>query len=467
MGLVESTITPALHHRLIIKELEALESPSDPCNKLMLFLPPGSAKSTYGNILFSAWYLGRNPRNNIIAVSHTGELAERFGRRVRNLVANELHRRCFPGSAVSTESSAAGRWDTTAGGEYYATGVNGNVTGRRSDLGIIDDPVASREIADSATQREKAWSWYVNDFETRLKPHARQLVITTRWHEDDLAGKILDRDGDKWRVVKIPMIATDENDPLGRQPGDRLWPEWFTDEMVESAQRDPRVWTALYQQEPRPISGGAFKRYWLQTYSSVNPRGMNVIMLVDPAGSKVDKKSDFTAIWVIGLGDDENYYVLDIVRDRLNLTERAETVFRLHRKWKPMQVRYERYGMMADIEYLRQEMDRRSYRFSIAEVAGQISKVDRIRRLVPLFERNRFWFPAELMYTGEDGKQHDLVHDFVEEEYLAFPVGRHDDMLDALARIAEPKLDTPWPRKREMSTIPIIDFGMLDPVSGY
>jgi predicted phage terminase large subunit-like protein len=461
---IDFGVKPALHHKLIIDELEALERGDT--RKLMLFLPPGSAKSTYANVLFSSWYLGRHPTNNIITVSHTAELAERWGRRVRNLFSSERHALVFKGIGVSPASAAAGRWDTTSGGEYFATGIGGNVTGRRSDLGLIDDPVASREIADSEIHREKHWSWYVYDFETRLKPNARQLIIMTRWHEDDLAGRILARDGDKWRVVKVPMVATATNDPLGRRVGEMLWPDWYTQEMVDSAQRDPRVWTALYQQEPRPATGGEFKRGWIQYYSSVNPKGMNVIMLVDPAGSKTDK-SDFTSIWVVGLGEDENYYILDVIRDRLNLTERGEAVFRLHRKWHPMQVRYERYGMMGDIEYLRHEMDRRSYRFSIVEVGGQITKEDRIRRLVPLFERTRMWFPASHAYTDLNGKQRDLVQDFIEEEYLAFPVGRHDDMLDALARIAEPKLDTPWPRKRELTTIPMLSFGTLDPIVGY
>ena len=157
---------------------------------------------------------------------------------------------------------------------------------------------------------------------------------------------------------------------------------------------------------------------------------------------------------------------MDMVRDRLNLTERAEAVFRLHRKWTPIEVRYERYGMMADIEYLRQEMNRRNYRFVVREVGGATAKVDRIRRLIPLFEMNRFWLPMELDYTDTNGKVQELVEQFIEQEFLAFPVGRHDDMLDALARIAEPTLDTPWPK-----AAPVFEqfnpFGTLDAVAGY
>lgn len=451
----------AAHHRLMARRLQDVAEGK--CDRLMLQLPPGSAKSTYSSVLFPEWYLGRHPRDAFISASHTAELAERFGRRVRNSFADPTHQILF-GNTVSDDSSSAGRWSTSEGGEFYAAGVGGAVTGWRADVASIDDPIRSREDADSDRTRDRAWEWYTNDLLTRLKPGGRIVLTMTRWHEDDLAGRILAREGREWEVVKLPMLAG-ENDPLGRASGERLWAEWFTPEMIDVAQRDARGWQALYQQEPRPAGGGEFRRNWLQFYDDLNPRELSIVMLVDPAAGKNDHH-DYTSIWIIGLGPDDNYYVLDMIRDRLNLTERAETVFRLHRKYKPMQVRYERYGMMADIEYLRQEMNRRTYRFAIKEVGGATSKVDRIRRLIPLFEGGRVWLPRELHYTDTTGRARDLVDEFIEQEYLAFPVGVHDDMLDALARIAEPNLDTPFPRKREQ-TVPVIPFGVLDPVSGY
>lgn len=435
------------HHVLMIKELESVER-GDTRN-LMLMLPPGSAKSTYSSIYFPSWYLGRNPKNCVIACSHTLELAERFGRRARNVVGNELFRLLFD-LGLSPDSQAAGRWETGLGGEYFAAGVGGSITGRRADLGIIDDPVKSREAADSEVQREMAWQWYLNDFLTRLKPGARQVVVQTRWHEDDLAGRILEREADQWRVISLPMEA-EGGDPLGRKEGELLWPEWFDQEMVDRAKADARSWSALYQQRPRPVGGGEFRRDWVNFYQS-QPDGMkdstNRYILVDAANEK-RKGNDYTAMWVVGLGHDSNVYVLDLVRDRLNLTERTSELFRLHRKWKPMDVRYEKYGMMTDIEHIKTVQDSLNYRFHITEVGGDTPKNDRIRRLIPYFERNRMWFPSSLHRTMHDGVTRELINDFVEKELLAFPVGKHDDMLDSLARLVEPELSLTWPSQEE------------------
>lgn len=466
-GFCEYRLPPeykmALHHRLMAEALDKVERGE--IKKLALMLPPGSAKSTYASVLFSEYFLGRNPKLSVIAASHTAELAERFGRRVRNSFADETHKVLFD-NGVAGDNSAAGRWETSLGGEYFSAGIGGSITGRRADLVVIDDFVRSREDADSERVREKTWDWYNNDLLTRMKPNARMVIACTRWHEADLLGQILDREADEWTVIKIPMIAY-EKDVLGRKEGERLWPEWYTEEMVETAQRDPRSWIALYQQEPRAAGGAEFKRNWIQHYQTKpSKHDTTVLMLVDPASGKRET-NDFTSMWVIGLGQDQNYYVLDMVRDRLNLTERAETVFRLHRKWSPIEVRYERYGMMADIEFLRQEMNRKSYRFTVREVAGATAKVDRIRRLIPLFEMNRVWFPEELFYTDLLGKEHELVEEFIEQEFLSFPVGRHDDMLDALARVAEPSLDTPWPRPQQQDYGSVMNYGVLDSVAGY
>lgn len=469
-GRMMLNMEPAKHHKLIIAELEALER--DEIDVLFLFLPPGSAKSTYASVLFPAWYLGRNPERSVIAVSHTQELSERFGRRVRNAVASADYVDTFD-VTVSSDSAAAGRWDTTKGGEYYASGIGGSVTGRRGDLGIIDDPVASREAADSETIRNKTWEWFINDFMTRLKPGAKVVFIMTRWHEDDLGGRALAYFGHRARVLKIPMEAG-MNDPVGRQPGERLWPEWYTDEMVDLAKRDPRVWTALYQQEPRPGEGGEFQKTWLQYFDNIgNGQGMNKLLLVDPAsGRRKNKNNDFTAIWVIGLGRDRNYYVLDVVRDRLNLTERCRKVFELHRKWRPYEVRYEQYGMQADIEHLQSVMEAEQYRFKITEVGGGLQKEDRIRRLLPVFQNGLIYVPRTFWYTRSDNKVYDLIAEFIDEEYAAFPIGRHDDMFDALARMMEPgpEYALKWPDDRQTAGFGSNGFasmGVLDPVAGY
>lgn len=459
---------PVLHHLVMCEALNAVVESK--CDRVMLSLPPGAAKSTFTSVLLPQYFLGRNPQLSVIQASHTMELAERFGRRVRNSLDSPDFQRVFPGVTVAADNAAAGRWETSHGGEYTAFGVGGSVTGRRADLALIDDPVRSREDADSDRVRDKTWDWYINDFLTRLKPGGRIVVCATRWHEDDLMGRILDREREKWKVISIPMLAG-ENDVLGRKEGERLWPEWFTDAMVEQAQLDPRSWISLYQQTPRPMEGADFKRTWIQRYTSP-PKVSNKIILVDPAGDPSKntgkrKKSDFTAMWVLALGADENVYVVDGLRDRLNLTQRADALFALHKKHKPMQVRYEQYGLQADVEHVKSEMERRQYRFAIKEVGGSVEKNARIRRLIPYFEGGRIWLPLEMKRENAEGKTYDVVADFIEQEYATFPVGRNDDSFDCLARLAEPSLTLPWPDEEDQIDPRMAVWSAFDEITGY
>lgn len=188
-----------------------------------------------------------------------------------------------------------------------------------------------------------------------------------------------------------------------------------------------------------------FKEEWLRFYDTEASSGTNRYLLIDPASGK-RPTNDYTSAWVIGLGEDQNYYVLDLVRDRLNLTQRAKMVMELHRKWTPTQTRYEKYGMQADIEHLKTVMESENYRFDITEVGGQTAKTDRIKRLIPLFEQGRVYLPRTRYRTNYEGKVEDLVDVFVQHEYKPFPVSLHDDMLDALARIAEPTIALSWPQ---------------------
>ena len=450
---LELGFKPAKHHQYLIDKLEAVERGE--IKRLMVFMPPGSAKSTYASVVFPSWYLGRNPVNSIIHGSHTTELAERWGRRIRNAVADPAYQNVFPVN-LAADSQAAGRWALAEGGEYYAAGCGSAIVGFRADLGIIDDPIAGREQADSEREREKIKEWYRSDFYTRLKPNGAIVLIMQRWHEDDLAGWLLSeqaKGGDKWEVVKLKMEA-EEGDPLGRKPGEALWPEWYTDEMRGQAKRDARTWLALYQQEPRPDSGGELKKEWLRHYVNKPAKDQNVYILVDPASEK-KKTSDYTAAFVLGLGKDQNYYILDIVRDRLSLTERADLLFKWHRLYKPLDVGYEKYGMQADIEHMKDRMEREQYRFNITELGGPLAKNDRIRRLIPLFEAKRIWLPESLHYTQHDGRAADLVRDFIEEEFAPFPVGRHDDMVDCLSRIVDPDMRAQFPMANEEWTKPI------------
>lgn len=249
---------PARHHRLIISKLEAVVRGE--IDRLMIYAPPGSAKSTYATVLFPAWWFTQSPRSAIISASHTGDLAESFGRRVRNTV--DQHHDLL-GYQLSADSRAAGKWDTDAGGEYLAAGVGKAIAGRRADLAIIDDPVASREGAESESERETTYNWYRGDLYDRLKPGARIILIMTRWHMDDLGGR-LDQDeldgGDKWHRILLPAICEHEDDPLDRAIGEALWPGWEDEEMLARKRRvvGEREWVAKYQQRPAPEAGAIF-----------------------------------------------------------------------------------------------------------------------------------------------------------------------------------------------------------------
>src|SRR5688572_5028167 len=196
---------PARHHLLLIGGLEAVERGD--LQNLAVFMPPGSAKSTYTSVLFAAWLMQRQMAN-VLAASHTTELAEKWGRRVRNLIVEHRH---VLGIDLAPDSQAAGRWSLTTGAEYYAAGVGTGIAGFRAKFGLIDDPIRSRQDADSELIRDRIWDWYINDFRTRLVPGARKVLIQTRWHEDDLAGRALNHE--KWNVIALPAIA-EGNDPL-------------------------------------------------------------------------------------------------------------------------------------------------------------------------------------------------------------------------------------------------------------
>lgn len=458
---------PQAHHVLMANDLESLARGEH--FKEIMVLPPGSAKSTYGSFLFPTYFLGHYPRATIIFASHTAGFAERFGRRCRNTINDAVYQSVFPDTRVASDSAAAGQWSTTAGGEYTAIGAGGRVQGRRADLLIIDDPIGSREDADSQLIREQLWQWYKFDLFPRLKPGARVLVIQTRYHMEDLAGRLLDDEPDKWRLLHLPMEAEPGlPNPLSLPIGSHLWPEWFTDEMVAEAKKDPRTWSSLYQGRPVPIGGGEFKKSWVQFYDDANFSDMPKIILVDPSGGKKNERSDYTSIWVLALGLDENIYVAQMIRDRLDLQERTDVLFKLHRKWKPLQVRYEQYGMQSDIEHIRSQQNARNYRFVIQEVGGtRISKEDRIRRLVPYFRNGRIYFPREHLYTDYSGQTKDLVQVFIEEELAVFPVAAHDDMLDGLSRMAEPSMPLPWPNTSLEFQAPVLSFGVLDESCGY
>ena len=276
IGLLEFTqltyesYAPAPHHRLLADALEKVERGE--IKRLMVFMPPRHGKSELASVRFPAWYLGRNPDRRVIAASYGSVMANKFSRRARNLIDSPAFRRIFPDTELAGDAAAVQFWAIEGkDGQYNAAGVGGGITGEGADLLLIDDPVKDAEAAASLTIREKTYDWYTSTAYTRLNDERGAIVlIQTRWHEDDLAGKLL-RDaaegGEQWHVLRLPALA-DGDDPLGRKEGEALWPARFPVErlnVIRSTLRNNDWWDALYQQTPPEALGGRYFRSWSPT----------------------------------------------------------------------------------------------------------------------------------------------------------------------------------------------------------
>lgn len=387
----------------------------------MVLMPPGSAKSTYASVLFPPWFIGRNPQSAVLGVSNTTELAERFSRRARNIVALPRYRNVFK-FGVSDDTQAAGNWETDRGGEFFAAGVGSAIAGRRADLGLIDDPIKSREEADSERIRDKQWDWYVNDFTTRLKPGARQIHIQTRWHEDDLGGRILAREAHRWTVLTLPMVATATSDPMGRQPGERLWPEWFTDEMVAQAKLDPRAWNALYQQDPAPDEGDYFHRDDFMEYVQA-PDKLHVYGASDYAVS--EGQGDFTEHGIFGLDFNGDLYVLDWWRGQTASDVWIERQCDFIAQYSPLIWFGESGPIRKAIEpFLKRRMQERMAMCRLEWLPSIADKVVRARSIQARASMGKVYLPAVAPWKA------DLF-----SQLMRFPAGKYDDGVDVLSLI--------------------------------
>ena len=415
---------PAKHHRLILNRLEAIAN--NHIDRLALFLPPGSAKSTYGSIVFPSWVLQRIRGCKIIAASHTTELAERFGRRVRNLVVEHAE---VLDLKVSGDSSAAGRWSTESDCEYYAAGVDTGIAGFRADLALIDDPVRSRQDADSQLLRDRHWDWYKSDLIPRLRPGGRIVLIMTRWHEDDLAARILAEPGSRWEVISIPAEA-EENDPLGRMPGEMLWGDddyGYADVMRTAKATQPaRNWSALYQQHPTPDEGNYFNRNWLVPYDRAPPlERMRVYGGSDYAVTA--DGGDFTVHITIGVDPSGEMYLLDVWRGQTTSDKWIEAFCDLVRRWKPLYWAEEQGQIKASLgPFIDMRMRARSA-YTVREMfPTRADKATRARSMQARMSLDKLHVPVHAPWYAA-----------FENELLSFPAGKHDDQVDAIGLIGQ------------------------------
>ena len=389
----------------------------------------------------------KDPEITFGIFSHTRPIAKAFLRQImRELEANATLHAAFPDILWGTDTRAAPKWSEDDGiivkrrsnpneATVEAWGlVDGQPTSKHFRVLLYDDVV----VAGSVTTPEmiaKTMLEMERSYNLGTTPGIKRAA-GTRWHFNDTYRSVIDRQTFIAREHPGRIGGTEEGDSV-------FWP----DAIHQAKRRDmgPYTYAAQILLNPKADALQGFKREWLRYYS-VSPQRTNNYILVDSANSK-RKESDYTSMWVVGLGTDGNYYALDLVRDRLNLTERVHRVIDLHRKWKPKQVRWERYGMMADIEAIKAEQENQGYRFDVVEVAGQTAKDDRIKRLLPIFEQGRFYLPKTKNVADWQKNVLDLVQSFIEEEYFPFPVGLHKDMLDSLSRIAEPELKLIWPKE--------------------
>lgn len=408
VGLIPTYRTPD-HLRLLADKLMAVKDGK--IKRLMVFMPPRHGKSNLASELFPAWYLGHKPNHQVLFTTYGQDLADGFGRKVRNAVADAKHTRSFPGSVLAEDSQSAKRFNTEAGGVYYAVGAGGAVTGRGADLLLIDDPLKNREEADSRLMRDKLWDWYASTAYTRLMPGGAVVLIQTRWHEDDLAGRLL-RGGENWEVINLPAIA-EFGDAMGRREGQPLWPDQYDIAALQNIRQTigEREFAALYQQRPAPLEGALFKRDWIQYGNS--PRGCRIAMGVDLAISSKDT-ADYTAIVVMARDEFGKLYVLDAIRERVDFPNALRLIRNVADKWSPRAILIEQVAFQAVVvqELLRQ---------TTLPIKGVVPDKDKITRAQPLalrYEQKLVW--------------HEMLPSWFEDELMAFPNAQHDDSVDAL-----------------------------------
>ena len=406
------------HHRHIAKKFNDLASGK--INRLIINMPPRHTKSEFASFLLPAWMVGRNPKLKIIQATHTGELAVRFGRKAKTLIDSDEYHKIFE-TRLREDSQAAGRWETAQGGEYFAAGVGGAITGRGADLLIIDDP-HSEQDAMSATAMESAYEWYTSGPRQRLQPGGKIVVVMTRWSTKDLTGKLLahqkEAKSDKWEVVEFPALLD-----TGTKKERPVWPEYWKMSELESVKATLPVgkWNAQWMQNPTSEEGAILKREWWRRWKhDWIPDLHHVIQSYDTAFLKKET-ADFSAIttWGVFYPDNDsgpNLMLLDSVKERLEFPELRRKALEQYKYWNPETVIIEGKASGMPLTYELRQMNIPVVNFTPSR--GN-DKHARVNTCAPLFESGMIWAPEQ------------NFADEVIEECAAFPHGDHDDLVDS------------------------------------
>lgn len=467
-ALYDRRYSPNDFHRHVAKRVQAAIDAGH--GRIIIEAPPQHGKSRFVSQDLPAWFMGKYPDAPVIAYAYGEDLAERNGQEVRDRMQSGVHKDVFGSeSAIRSDTSSKTHFMTAAGGRYIGATVRGGATGFGSRLTIIDDPIKNRAEAESVTVRNQIKDWYTSVVLTRLEEKSIVVVMHTRWHSDDLAGWLQkEHKSEGWDVIHLPAICEDKDDALGREIGEALIPErrslqWLTNTRKSIGEAD---WLSLYQQTPRDkIGRKEFDQTWFERHNGIPPaqtQDWNKYIVVDPTRTKT-ATSDYTAMAVIGLNFDGNRYVLEMVRDKLDIAGRYSELKRLVTQWEPSAVYYKKTAAENEIEAIRIFQDRDRYRFPIfplAEKASDGDKNTRIRRLVPDLEKLRWLFPKNAWRKMWDGDYRDQMSDFIQQEVMQFPHGEHDDFLDCLSGAYD--IGEQWPQGTNKTRAAAFQFQVFD-----
>ena len=441
----------------LVDALDQLERGTLGPRRLLITMPPRHGKSWLASTLFPVYYLARKPNRNVLATSYNQDLAKTFGRQTRDHAREPIVGQAFSDFVLSEESRAVDDWRTTMGGTYYATGIGGSTTGRAATLLLVDDPIKAREEADSATQRNKTWSYYVSALTTRKQPEpdgtsAIEIVILTRWHPDDVAGRLMDTDDWRegaWHHINFPAIRKvdthvkksvaelPEDDPRFIPQGqlskvspskrhyydeseEALWPERFPlDELKKRERLDPREFASLYQQSPFIQGGNIIKDSWWQ-WDDDKPDCTQLIIAADTAFKKTEQ-ADYSVLLVMGLDRNGDMHVLDLIRNKYDFPELKRVCVQVNARWRGHGLRGLYIEDKASGQSLIQELRNQT---GVAVIPYKVStdKVSRLNAVTPLIEGGRVFLPRSAHW----------LDDFM-LECQAFPNGTNDDQVDALS----------------------------------
>jgi len=405
------------HHKIIAEKFNKLATGE--IKRLIVNMPPRHTKSEFASNYLPAWMIGRNPKLKIIQTTHTAELAVRFGRKAKNVIDSPEYQEVFK-TKLQEDSKAAGRWETEGGGEYFAAGVGGAITGRGADLLIIDDPHKEQD-AMSKEGFDKAYEWYTSGPRQRLQPGGAIVVVMTRWSTKDLTGRLMQGQkevkGDQWEVIEFPAIM-----PSGLP----VWPEyWKLDELEKVEATLPIAkWNAQWMQAPTAEEGALIKREWWQDWPHENPPVTEFIIQSYDTAFLKKETADYSAITTWGMfRDDENQMhviLLDAEKDRFEFPELRRVAHESFLFWRPQMVLIEAKASGIPLTH---ELSRMGIPVVNYTPSRGNDKHVRVNTVAPFFESGRVWAPMHKQYAQE-----------VVEECAAFPNGSHDDYVDSMTQ---------------------------------